>query len=105
MIRKIKTGVNGENRNDYKEDNQQHNSNQSYDIESKNAQVEEFNLDSFSSNNSISNQNVITEEAVLNAIQENFSTNRNATNDMNKQIFNVFIEKVNQFASSNGGDI
>ena len=60
---------------------------------------------SYSNNNSVSNQNVITEEAVLNAIQENFSANRNATNDMNKQIFNVFIEKVNQFASSNGGDI
>ena len=48
---------------------------------------------------------IITEDAVLNAIQENFSANRNATNDMNKQIFNVFIEKINQFASSNGGDI
>ena len=105
MIRKIKTGVNGENRNDYKDDNKKHNSNQSYDIESKSAQVEEFNLDSYSSNNSVSNQNVITEETVLNAIQENFSANRNTTNDMNKQIFNVFIEKVNQFASSNGGDI
>ena len=105
MLRKIKTGVNGENKKDYKDDNHQNNSNQSYDIESKNAQVEEFNLDSYSSNNSVSNQNIITEEAVLNAIQENFRTNRNATNDMNKQIFNVFIEKVNQFASSNGGDI
>ena len=105
MIRKIKTGVNGENRNDYKEDNQQHNSNQSYDIESKSTQVEEFNLDSFSSNNGVSNENVITEEAVLNAIQEKFSANRNATNDMNKQIFNVFMEKVNQFSASNGGDI
>ena len=105
MLRKIKTGVNGENRNDYKDDNQQRNSNQSYDIESKNAQVEEFNLDSYSSNNSVSNQNIITEETVLNAIQENFTANRNTTNDMNRQIFNVFIEKVNQLASSNGGDI
>ena len=105
MIRKIKTGVNGESRNDYKEDNQSNNSNQSYDIESKNAQVEELNLDSYSSNNSLPNGNVITEETVLNAISENFNANRNATNDMNKQIFNVFIEKVNQFASSNGGDI
>ena len=54
-----------------------------------NIELLEFNLDSYSSNNSVSNQNVITEEAVLNAIQENFSANRNATNDMNKQIFNV----------------
>lgn len=105
MIRKINTDVNGENRKDYKYDNQQHNSNQSYDIESKNTQVEEFNLDSYSSNNSVSNGNVITEEAVLNAIQKNLSANRNTTNNMNKQIFNVFIEKVNQFVSSNGGDI
>ena len=105
MLRKIKTGVNGENRNNNKEEKQSQTNVQSYDTESKNAQVEELNLDSYSSNNSISNANVITEETVLNAIQENFSNNRNATNDMNKQIFNVFMKKINQYASTNGGDI
>lgn len=105
MIRKIKTGVNGESRNDYKKENQSNNNTQLYDIESKNAQVEELNLDSYSSNNSLSNGNVITEETVLNAINENFNSNRNATNDMNKQIYNLFMEKVSQFSSSNGGDV
>ena len=105
MSRKINTDVNEENRNDYKCNNHQHNSNQFYDIESNNKQGENFNLDPYSSDNSISNGNVITEELVLNAIQANFSANRNATNDMNKQIYNVFIEKVNQLISTNGGDI
>lgn len=105
MIRKIKTGINEESRSDYKEENKSNNSYQSYDIESKNASVEELNLDSYSSNNSVTNGNVITEETVLNAIQENFSANRNATNDMNKQIYNVFLEKLSQFSSSNGGEI
>ena len=45
MIRKIKTGINEENRSDYKEENKSNNSYQSYDIESKNASVEELELE------------------------------------------------------------
>ena len=105
MIRETKTGINEENRNDYKEDKHNYNSNQFYNVESQDAQVEELTQEPFNSNNRVSNEKVITKEKVLNAIQEQFNVNRNATKEMNNQIFNAFMEKVNNFSSYNSGDI
>ena len=106
MIRKIKTDVNGEySRSNDRDNNNSNNNSQSYDIDNKNAKVEELNLDSYSSNNTMINTGVVTEETVLNAINERFNINRDATNNMNKEIYKTFMEKISNLVSSNGGDI
>ncbi|MBQ9854342.1 MAG: hypothetical protein IJO57_04865 [Bacilli bacterium] len=72
--------------------------------ESENNYKTESQIQDSAKQNSLSNGNTITEEEVLNAINKNFNINRKITNGMNKQIYNVFLEKINDFTSTNGDD-
>jgi len=104
MIRKIKTGVNGFSGNDYSDGNEsKKNHVASYDVDSKNAQLEELDLSTYTADNSSMSHTVINEDTVLNAIHENFNTNRTITNEMNKGIYDSVMEKISSYVSSNNG--
>ena len=101
MIRKVITNINSNNKLS-NNDNKDSNVGSNYDIDSKNAEVESFNLDSFTNNSSYTDT-IVTEETVLEAIENNFTNNRNITNDVNNQIYNSFNEKINNYISNNKG--
>lgn len=103
MIRKIKTGVTGSNLKGSSNTNEQsQNTTSSYDSETRNAQVEELDLNTFS-NQPTNSTTTITEETVLNAIDQNFANNRNISSEMNNQIYSSLKEKIANYIETNGG--
>ena len=103
MIRKIKTSVNGISRDEkYNNENSNGNKMASYDTESRNAMVEEFDLSAYGSDGNMSTPPV-TEDVVMGAIEQNFSSNRELTNQMNNQVFNNLKDKIASYMKNNGG--
>lgn len=105
MLRKIKTGINSDSSINIEENKQKNNNdNLSYNLEDNSVVVENFDLSSYTTNNSSQNAN-ITEQVALNAINENLNNNRAMTDNMNEQIYNAFIEKINQYIVNSGRKI
>lgn len=104
MIRKIKTGIDNNLSTNSDVNEQKNKGSLNFSSESSNNTVESFDLSSFS-NNSTSQSNTVTDQMALDAISQNLNNNRMMTNNMEQQIYNSFMDKINKYVSNGMGNI
>ena len=105
MIRKIKTSINSNYTNNCDNDNNG-SVNRSYDVDSRNASVEEVDLSLYTTDNNIgASGGNVSEEAVLSAISDNFASNRKLNSEVNNMIYKSLQDKINSYISNNGGGV